>query len=346
MEKGKRKIRPRAVISLIALFVIIIAAIWLLVSKLNNHSIAPTIALKQAEVTIDQGTKFDVEQYVDAVKDENGNSLNYSATKNIQGTYWINNDIDSDKPGTYEIIIYALDSYNNRAEKKLTVIVKQKKIEDNSEKPNENKEPEETENPIKQKEPSENENNGNQGTSTVDSGGYDSSVDPYHCEPYYVNGILLVNKHHPLPPSYGGVDPQAAQALAELQNAAGNAGHAMPTLSAYRSYDYQGTLYNNYVARDGQAAADTYSARPGFSEHQSGLAFDVGELDNNYGDTAGGSWLREHCHEYGFIIRYPKGKESITGYMYEPWHIRYVGKDTAAQIYQKGITLEEYLGAY
>ena len=110
------------------------------------------------------------------------------------------------------------------------------------------------------------------------------------------------------------------------------------------SYAYQASLYNSYVAQDGQELADTYSARPGHSEHQSGLAFDIGALDNGYGNTPGGRWLNAHCADYGFILRYPAGKESITGYQYEPWHVRYVGKEIASRIMSQGITLEEYLG--
>ena len=160
----------------------------------------------------------------------------------------------------------------------------------------------------------------------------------------YINGILIVNKKYSLPSNYNpGVDQTASNALKELQQGASNAGYSMPLLSGFRSYSRQETLYNNYVARDGQALADTYSAKPGHSEHQSGLAFDVGKLDNNYGETAAGKWLKENAHHYGFIIRYLKGKENITGYQYEPWHIRYVGKDHAKKIYEQGITLEEYL---
>lgn len=161
----------------------------------------------------------------------------------------------------------------------------------------------------------------------------------------YINGILLVNKQYSLPSTYNpGVDPTADTALKKLQQGAAAAGYSMPLLSGFRSYSRQQTLYNNYVARDGQALADTYSARPGHSEHQSGLAFDVGQLDNNYGETAAGKWLKENAHKYGFIIRYLKEKENITGYQYEPWHIRYVGVEHATNIYNQGITLEEYLG--
>ena len=162
----------------------------------------------------------------------------------------------------------------------------------------------------------------------------------------YIKGILIVNKKYSLPANYNpGVNPTASAALKQLQQAAANAGHNIPLISGFRSYSRQQTLYNNYVARDGQALADTYSARPGHSEHQSGLAFDVGKLDNNYGYTPAGIWLKENCHKYGFIIRYPKGKESITGYQYEPWHIRYLGVEHATKIMNQNITLEEYLNA-
>ena len=109
-------------------------------------------------------------------------------------------------------------------------------------------------------------------------------------------------------------------------------------------------MYNNYVAQDGKEAADTYSAEPGHSEHQTGLAIDVGSYDSavllqtSFEYTSEFQWLKDVAHEYGFIIRYMKGKEDITGYMYEPWHLRYLGKPTAEKVYESGLTLEEYLG--
>lgn len=161
----------------------------------------------------------------------------------------------------------------------------------------------------------------------------------------YINGILLVNKTYHLPSNYAPGDNQEAyQALLRLQNDAKKVGHDLPLLSGYRSYSYQKTLYESYVQRDGEAVANTYSAKPGQSEHQTGLAFDVGSLYFSFGDTAAGIWLRDNAHHYGFIIRYPKGKESITGYTYEPWHIRYINVEVATEIYNRQITLEEYLG--
>lgn len=161
----------------------------------------------------------------------------------------------------------------------------------------------------------------------------------------YINGILLVNKNHPVPSDYApGLQDEAYNAFLELSKDAAVAGFDIQLLSGYRSYETQERLYNNYVAVYGQAEADTFSARPGTSEHQTGLAMDVGWIDDTYGDTPSGIWLAQNCYKYGFIIRYPKGKESITGYKYEPWHIRYLGKDIAEAVYNSGLCLEEYLG--
>lgn len=119
--------------------------------------------------------------------------------------------------------------------------------------------------------------------------------------------------------------------------------------TAYRSFGFQTTLYNNYVAASGQAEADKFSARPGFSEHQTGLAVDVSSASVGYAltvefeNTAEWEWLNRHAAEYGFIQRYPKDKTEITGYMYEPWHFRYVGVEAATVVQREKITLEEYL---
>ena len=115
--------------------------------------------------------------------------------------------------------------------------------------------------------------------------------------------------------------------------------------SSYRSYEDQEAVYNDFK-NISLKYADAYAARPGHSEHQTGLAFDVGKLDDKYGETKEGIWLAKNAHLYGFIIRYPKGKENITGYQYEPWHIRYVGTPLASELYNNGnwISLEEYYG--
>ena len=160
---------------------------------------------------------------------------------------------------------------------------------------------------------------------------------------------IIVNKKHALPSTYApGEDPTAGQQVRALIHRMQELGYPISdSYSGYRSYDYQTELYNNYVAREGQAAADTYSARPGYSEHQTGLAFDILDSHGNlldgpeYHDAI--HWLHTHAHEYGFIIRFQPGKEAITGYQAEAWHLRYVG-DKATAIYQSGLSLEEYYG--
>ena len=167
-----------------------------------------------------------------------------------------------------------------------------------------------------------------------------NTIDTNHVT--YIKGILLVNKKYGLPKDYGnGIDATALYYLHQMQSDALSIGLYIPVLSAYRSYDTQKEIYNIYYQKDG-LNADRYSARPGHSEHQTGLAFDVGRIDDNYINTPEGIWLNEMCSLYGFIIRYPKDKENITGYKYEPWHIRYVG-DVSTYIMNNNLTLEEYL---
>ena len=161
----------------------------------------------------------------------------------------------------------------------------------------------------------------------------------------YVDGILIANKTYALPSDFNpGVSDEAYDALTEMEIAAAEDGISLFIVSGYRSYDDQDVIYNRYVSQDGKAEADRYSARPGHSEHQTGYAFDLNSLEEYFADTPEGIWLAENCHKYGFIIRYPKGKEHITGYMYEPWHVRYLGVDIATSVYESGLTLEEYLG--
>ncbi|MBG9795404.1 peptidase M15 [Paenibacillus dendritiformis] len=142
---------------------------------------------------------------------------------------------------------------------------------------------------------------------------------------------------------------EAAEALEALFAGAEQDGITLNAVSGYRSYQRQQSLFNHYVETQGKEYASRVSAVPGTSEHQTGLAIDVSSpsvgnvLEEVFGDSEEGKWLAEHAHEYGFIIRYPKDGESITGYVYEPWHIRYVGKDAAEAIYNEGTTLEQFL---
>lgn len=180
---------------------------------------------------------------------------------------------------------------------------------------------------------------------------------------------VLVNKHYELPKGFTPPDlvipnvpfifseklekrylrKPAAEALEKMFAAAKGDGVLLAGVSGYRSYSTQVWLFNSYAQQYGRAAANRFSALPGESEHQTGLAIDVSGIDGKYAAEDGFAgtkeavWLAKHADEYGFIIRYPKGKEAITGYKYEPWHIRYVGLDVAETITKEGITLEEYL---
>lgn len=162
----------------------------------------------------------------------------------------------------------------------------------------------------------------------------------------YVDGVLIANKTYSLPESYnpGGLLPECKDAFALMQKDAAAKGLNIYVSSGFRSFASQKSIYNRYVSRDGRALADTYSARPGHSEHQTGLAIDLNTITQSFGKTKEGRWVAEHCHEYGFILRYPEGKSHITGYCFEPWHLRYVGVETATKIAQSGLCLEEYYG--
>ena len=172
--------------------------------------------------------------------------------------------------------------------------------------------------------------------------------------------LIIVNKYYYLKKDYepenlvaisstygtGYIKKEVLEAFKEMYNDAVKVGLYPYIQSPYRSYSRQSTLYNNYVSRDGKTLADTYSARPGYSEHQTGLAMDLGTKQNHsisaFENSKEFTWVKENAYKYGFILRYPKGKEYITGYMYEPWHYRYVGKDVAKYIHDHNITFEEY----
>ncbi|SDC62669.1 D-Ala-D-Ala carboxypeptidase. Metallo peptidase. MEROPS family M15B [Pelagirhabdus alkalitolerans] len=143
---------------------------------------------------------------------------------------------------------------------------------------------------------------------------------------------------------------EAADALEDLFSEALDAGHNLIAVSGYRSEDRQRTLYNSYVEQHGQEEADRFSARPGTSEHQTGLAMDISAasvsfgLEEAFSGTNEGEWVKDNAHHFGYVIRYPEGKTDITGYVYEPWHLRYVGEELATHLYTESLTLEEYFG--
>ncbi|MBM7571429.1 M15 family metallopeptidase [Aquibacillus albus] len=143
---------------------------------------------------------------------------------------------------------------------------------------------------------------------------------------------------------------EAAKALEEMFDAAEEAQLELVAASGYRAYGTQKAIYEYNVETHGQDYANRFSAKPGTSEHQTGLAMDVTTaevafaLEQSFSQTDEGEWLEEHAHEFGFIIRYPEGKESITGYSYEPWHLRFIGEEIATEIHENSITLEEFFG--
>ena len=158
--------------------------------------------------------------------------------------------------------------------------------------------------------------------------------------------IIVANKHYPMSKDYyPGENATAKAAFLKLIAQMKEEGYAISdNYSGFRSYATQAQLYQSYVNQEGQAAADRYSARPGYSEHQTGLAFDVIGTDGQLVEDAGAAqWLLDHAPDYGFVVRYPRGKESVTGYMHEEWHLRYIGKE-AKEIAASGLTLEEYYG--
>ena len=189
-------------------------------------------------------------------------------------------------------------------------------------------------------------------------------------KPYYTNtkkaenlntNLILVNKYNYLTEDYipENLEPidiayarsgmqlvrEAKEAFETLSEDAKKEGMNIIAMSSYRSYDYQVNLYNNYVATDGKEAADTYSARAGYSEHQTGLAVDVYNKVlpyTSFEETEEFNWMQENAYKYGFILRFPKDKVNITGYQYESWHYRYVGKEAAKYIHNHDLTLEEY----
>lgn len=163
----------------------------------------------------------------------------------------------------------------------------------------------------------------------------------------YIDGVLIANKTYSLPSSYGnGLTKDTMSAFNKMKADATDLGLNIYISSGYRSYYDQKYIYENYVKRDGKEEADTYSARAGHSEHQTGLAFDLNTINAAFAKTEEGKWVSQNCYKYGLVLRYPEGKSDITGYIYESWHLRYVGIELATKLYNDGdwLTLEEYYG--
>lgn len=197
--------------------------------------------------------------------------------------------------------------------------------------------------------------------------GLDRSYYTNTCQAVNYSSIkALVNKYSYLPSTYAPTDlvtisaqnstrtvsmrKEAAQAFEKMSNDARSKGYIIKAHSTYRSYEQQKSIYNSYVLDDGQAAADTYSARPGFSEHQTGLVADVVASNStditDFDKYKENRYVLENAHKFGFIVRYPVGKENITGYKSEPWHLRYIGVETATKIKNLNITYDEYCAKF
>ncbi|MBR6113392.1 MAG: D-alanyl-D-alanine carboxypeptidase family protein [Bacilli bacterium] len=240
-------------------------------------------------------------------------------TDNSHDNLDISTDIELDtfKVGTFSVNVTAIDANNNKATKEVKV-----KVISEAEKNGKNIETVET----------------------TSKGYLVQKIDNL----YYVNGLLIANKTYALPSSYnpGGLLELFNSNFNDLKSAAKKEGVNLSVISGYRSYATQQGTYNNWVSYYGKTKADTLSARPGHSEHQTGLAADINSLSQSFINTKEGKWLNDNCYRYGFIIRYVKDKDDQTGYMYEPWHIRYVGKDLAKKLYNNGdwLTVEEYFG--
>lgn len=273
------------------------------------------------ELTIEEGQNIDLLKDV-KVEDNSQEKI----TPSVEGNYDIN------EPGKYQLYYVAKDSSDNEAKEEFTLIVKEKKKE--SSKNDSLSNPQETK------------------TFTTSKGFKGVIKDGIT----YIDGYLIVNKTYSLPSSYGtSLTSTTKNAFNKMQAAAKLDGINIYIASGFRSYRTQNRLYNNYVARDGKAKADTYSARPGHSEHQSGLAFDICSHDldgqnacinSNFDNTDQAKWLAQNAYKYGFILRYPKGKTNETGYKYESWHFRYVGTGLSTKLYNNGdwLTMENYFG--
>ena len=270
---------------------------------------APKIIFKN-ELESEMGEEIDLLKDV-TVEDNSKENI----IPQVEGEYDIN------KSGDYKLYYIAEDTSGNKTKEEFILHIKEKNIEKQI------------------------ISNNNQGTTSFTTSKGFKGVTKNGIT--YIDGYLIVNKTYTLPSSYvNGLTNATTEAFNKMQAAAKVDGLNIYISSGFRSYSYQKTLYNNYVNRDGVVAADTYSARAGHSEHQTGLAFDVNTINDSFANTEEGKWLNDNCYKYGFILRYPNGKSDETGYQYEPWHFRYVGVELAEKLYNNGnwITVEDYFG--
>lgn len=274
--------------------------------------VVPPLLTCQDSISVTVGEKTDLLKGVSVTDD-----VDQEISVSIEGEY------DLEKPGVYSLYYVAKDSSGNETRKPFQLRVVAKKVVNGS---------------------SNHSGVSNQTSTFTTSKGFKGVVQNGAT---YIDGVLIANKTYSLPSTYGnGLTRETETAFNQMKLSAQADGIHLTVVSSFRSYASQKSIYNNYVSRDGREKADRYSARAGHSEHQTGLALDINSLSTDFEYTKEGKWLSAHASEFGFILRYPKNKESITGYMYEPWHFRYVGIDLAKKLYNNGdwMTLEEYFG--
>ncbi len=307
-----------------------------------KDTVAPEIQAKE-KLTTEYDTKIDLLKDVTATD-------NYDKEIEVK----VEGDYDLKKAGEYKLQYIAKDSSGNETKKEVVLVVKEKVVET----------PKIVEKPVTNNSNNQTQNNNSEpapSAPVVNQDGSFTTSKGFHGETRngvtYIDGVLIANKTYALPKSYapGGLTGETRAAADKLTAGARGAGYSIKVQSGFRSYDTQQNIYNRYVRERGKASADTFSARPGHSEHQTGLAFDVCEssgkyknacINSNFDSTEEAKWLSENAYKYGFILRYPNGKTNETGYKYESWHLRYVGVDLATKLYNGGnwITLENYFG--
>jgi len=298
-----------------------------------KDTVAPEIQAKE-KLTTEYDTKIDLLKDVTATD-------NYDKEIEVK----VEGDYDLKKAGEYKLQYIAKDSSGNEAKKEVVLVVKEKVVET----------PKIVDKPVTNNSNNQTQNNNSESapsTPVVNQDGSFTTSKGFHGETRngvtYIDGVLIANKTYALPKSYapGGLTGETSKAFNTMKSAAAQEGISIWVASGFRSYDLQNRLWTNRKNKNGIAFADAGTARPGHSEHQTGLAMDINMVDDAFENTAAGQWLFKNAYKYGFILRYPRGKTGETGYKYESWHYRYVGVDLATKLYNGGnwITLENYFG--
>jgi len=298
-----------------------------------KDTVAPEIQAEE-KLTTEYDTKIDLLKDVTATD-------NYDKEIEVK----VEGDYDLKKAGEYKLQYIAKDSSGNEAKKEVVLVVKEKDVET----------PKIVDKPVTNNSNNQTQNNNSESapsTPVVNQDGSFTTSKGFHGETRngvtYIDGVLIANKTYALPKSYapGGLTGETSKAFNTMKSAAAQEGISIWVASGFRSYDLQNRLWTNRKNKNGIAFADAGTARPGHSEHQTGLAMDINMVDDAFENTAAGQWLFKNAYKYGFILRYPRGKTGETGYKYESWHYRYVGVDLATKLYNGGnwITLENYFG--